>query len=165
MAIIVVMGLTTAFATTAAAPNTDAQEPVIVTNLDLDWVWPVEGCDTITTVFGKRANLLDGTIRNIDHIGIGGEKAAGANVYAALAGTVYESGFDTEHGNYMIITHDHGIQTIYRHLQKSLVSNGDSVTAGDTIGTVGQTGMATGAHLAFSVYVDGTAVNPLEYFD
>ncbi len=127
------------------------------------WVWPVEGCDTITSMFGRRVHPISGKTVESDHICISGNNADGAKVYAALAGTVLETGYDTEQGNYIIITHNNGIETCYRHLKKTLVSDGASVTAGDTIGTVGQTGRATGPHLAFGVYVDGEAVNPLDY--
>ena len=127
------------------------------------WVWPVEGCDTVTSMFGKRVHPVSGTTTDSDHICISGDKADGAKVYAALTGTVLETGYDTEQGNYIIITHDNGVETSYRHLKEVLVMDGDPVTAGDTIGTVGKTGTATGPCLAFSIYVDGKAVNPLDY--
>ncbi|NLT15792.1 MAG: peptidoglycan DD-metalloendopeptidase family protein [Clostridiales bacterium] len=128
------------------------------------WVWPVEGCDTITSAFGKRVHPVSGTTTESDHITISGENADGAKVYATLAGTVSETGFEAEQGNYIIITHDNGIETSYRHLKEKLVMDGDPVAAGDTIGTVGKTGTATGPCLGFCVYVDGVAVNPLEYY-
>ena len=68
-----------------------------------------------------------------------------------------------EQGNYIVISHDNGIETIYRHLDELKVSNGDPVAVGDMIGTVGSTGKVTGACLSFCVYVDGKAVNPMDY--
>ncbi len=124
----------------------------------------MEGCNTITSAFGKRVHPVSGTTTESDHITISGENADGAKVYAAHAGTVSETDFDTEQGNYIIITHDNGIETSYQHLKEILVMDGDPVAAGDTIGTVGKTGMATGPCLGFCVYVDGVAVNPLDYY-
>lgn len=129
-----------------------------------DWIWPVEGCNTITSPFGKRFHPISGTTTHSDHITISGDNAEGAKVYAALAGTVSETGFDTEQGNYIVITHDNGIETSYYHLKEISVSEGDPVAAGDAIGTVGKTGTATGPCLGFCVYVNGVAVNPLDYF-
>lgn len=129
-----------------------------------EWVWPVEGCDTVTSMFGKRVHPVSGTTTESDHICISGDNADGAKVYAALAGTVLETGFKAEQGNYIIITHDNGIETSYRHLKEILVMDGDPVAAGDTIGTVGKTGDATGPCLAFCVNVSDVAVNPLDYY-
>jgi len=128
------------------------------------WLWPVEGCDTVTSMFGKRVHPISGTTTESDHICISGDNADGAKVYAALAGTVLETGFEAEQGNYIIITHENGIETSYRHLKEILVMDGDPVAAGDTIGTVGKTGDATGPCLAFCVYVNGVAADPLEYY-
>lgn len=129
-----------------------------------DWVWPVEGCDTVTSAFGTRYHPITDTTEESDHICISGDNADGAKVYAALAGTVLETGYDTEQGNYIVIAHDNGIETSYQHLKEILVSDGDSVAAGGTIGTVGSTGTAIGPCLGFCVYVNGEAVNPLDYF-
>jgi len=150
----------------AATPdnNSDVNNEVTALLGNEEWVWPAEGCDTVTSAFGKRVHPISGITTESDHICISGDNADGATVYAALAGTVLETGCNTEQGNYIIITHDNGIETSYRHLKETLVSGGDAVAAGDTIGTVGKTGDATGPCLAFCVYVDGVAVNPLEYY-
>lgn len=141
--------------------NTPAITAKPVSNLD--WVWPVEGCDTVTSAFGTRYHPITGTNEFNDHINIAGNGVEGAAVYAALAGTVSKAEFDDEQGNYIVISHDNGIETIYRHLGELQVSTGDPVAAGDTIGTVGATGKVTGACLAFCVYVDGKAVNSMDY--
>lgn len=128
------------------------------------WVWPVEGCYTVTSRFGTRIHPVTGITDENDHICISGDNADGANVYAALSGTVSDAGYDYEQGNYIRITHDNGIDTIYQHLKDTFVSAGDAVAAGGTIGTVGKTGTATGPCLGFCVYADGVAVNSLEYY-
>jgi len=185
VAVLLVVGLSVGFATSSAkADNADLQNDAgeltstspspdnavsndVANNSETaadDWVWPVEGCDTVTSMFGKRVHPITGMTTESDHICISGDNADGAKVYAALAGTVSETGFEAEQGNYIIITHDNGIETDYQHLKEILVMDGDPVAAGDTIGTVGKTGTATGTCLGFCVYVDGVAVNPLEYY-
>jgi len=148
-----------------AGANTEPDsQPVSTAAIsNLDWVWPVKGYDTVTSAFGKRVHPITGTTEFSDHIDIAGNGVEGAAVYAALSGTVSKAEFDNEQGNYIVIDHDNGIETIYRHLDELKVSAGDPVAAGDTIGTVGSTGKVTGACLAFSVYVDGNAVNPTDY--
>jgi len=144
-----------------STPAIDEKTAVPVSNGD--WVWPVEGCDTITSTYGMRYHPIRGLYKFSDHIDIAGNGVEGAAVYAALAGTVSKAEFGDEQGNYIVISHDGGIETIYRHLSELKVSAGDSVAAGGTIGTVGKTGTATGPCLAFCVYVDGKALNPLDY--
>jgi murein DD-endopeptidase MepM/ murein hydrolase activator NlpD len=126
------------------------------------WVWPAEGAGTITSLFGKRFHPISGTYVFSDHIDIAGDE--GTSVYAALAGTVSEAGYDAEQGNYVRLFHVDGIETVYRHLDELLVSDGDAVFAGDTLGTVGSTGKVTGPCLSFCVFADGDAVNPLKYY-
>lgn len=127
---------------------------------NLNWVWPCEG-GNITSLYGKRFHPISGEYEFSDHIDIAGDK--GTLVYAALTGTVSEASSDDEQGNYIVISHGSNIKTIYRHLGKLQVSVGDIVAAGDTIGTFGSTGKVIRARLAFCVYVDGSAVNPLDY--
>lgn len=144
---------------TGSTPAIDGEETAKRVS-DLDWVWPSEG-NTVTSLYGKRLHPVSGKYEFSDHIDIAGDK--GAAVYAALTGTISEASADDEQGNYIVISHDGGLETIYRHLGELQVSEGDTVAAGDTLGTVGSTGKVTGTCLSFSVYVDGTATNPLTY--
>ncbi len=78
----------------------------------------------------------------------------GTPVYAAAAGTVTVSkvgGWNGGYGNYVVISHANGTQTLYSHLSSDLVSVGESVTSGERIGGVGISGAATGYHLHFEV--------------
>lgn len=148
----------------AAGTSTTAGADVInETASDTEWVWPVEGCDVIFWTFGTRYHPIEKIKIFNDNIQITGKGIEGAAVYAALAGTVSEVSFDDERGNYIMIDHGNGIETFYLHLDESLVSAGDPVAAGDTIGTVGSTGKATAPFLAFGVYLNGIAVDPLDY--
>jgi LysM repeat protein len=80
----------------------------------------------------------------------------GTPIYAAAAGTVIinrvNGGWNGGYGNFLVIAHSNGSQTLYAHLQsKKLISAGESVSQGETIGYVGLTGLTTGAHLHFEV--------------
>ena len=84
---------------------------------------------------------------------------------AAAGGTVTEHGFDTARGNYLILDHGGGMETVYAHCRSLSVETGAAVAAGQEIAAVGATGMATGPHLHFEVRQDGEAQNPVAYFD
>jgi len=79
----------------------------------------------------------------------------GTPIYAAASGRVIitrnNGRWNGGYGNYVVITHKNGIQTLYSHMTYSVVSPGQLVTAGQIIGHVGATGMATGPHLHFEV--------------
>jgi len=96
------------------------------------------------------------------HNGIDVGAPSGTGVYAAAAGTVLvaktDGGYNGGYGNYIVISHDNGTQTLYAHLSSVAVSVGTSVSKGDHIGGVGNTGRSTGYHLHFEVR---GAKNPL----
>ncbi len=79
---------------------------------------------------------------------------AGTPVFASAAGTVIVSkvgGWNGGYGNFVIISHDNGTQTLYGHFSKNLVHVGEYVTQGETIGLMGATGHATGPHVHFEI--------------
>lgn len=88
--------------------------------------------------------------------------ARGTPIYAAADGTAIVSrsngGWNGGYGNYVVITHDNGSQTLYSHMKHAIVSPGQSVSTGQLIGYVGSTGDSTGPHLHFEVR---GAANPL----
>ncbi|MDP2651963.1 MAG: LysM peptidoglycan-binding domain-containing M23 family metallopeptidase, partial [bacterium] len=80
--------------------------------------------------------------------------ARGTPIHAAAKGTVIiarTGGWNGGYGNYVVITHDNGSQTLYGHMTYAIVSSGQSVMAGQVIGYVGNTGESTGPHLHFEV--------------
>lgn len=87
----------------------------------------------------------------------------GTAIYAAEEGAVKFIGWGTGYGNHIDIDHGNGIVTRYGHLSKILVSKGEKVKRGQTIGLEGSTGWSTGPHLHFEVTVNGTRKNPLGY--
>ncbi len=88
------------------------------------------------------------------HNGIDIADKIGTPIYAAASGTVIIStisGWNGGYGNYVIISHPNGTQTLYGHLSKDLVKVGDYVTRGQKIALMGSTGKSTGSHLHFEI--------------
>lgn len=84
-------------------------------------------------------------------------------MYACKGGTVSLAvRNDAIFGNYIIISHSGGLTSVYAHLSKISVRQGQTVRSGQTIGEVGQTGAATGPHLHFEIRRNGKATDPEE---
>ena len=123
-----------------------------------EMIWPVES-DQINNSFGDRAKPGGEGVVTHTGVDIGGMEK-GTPVYAAGKGTVKEAGFNAQDGNFIRIDHGNGQETFYAHCEKLLVKIGDAVELGQTIATVGSTGMSTGPHLHFEFWVNGVAQNP-----
>ena len=122
--------------------------------------WPVPGHHRITSPFGYRIHPIL-KYRKL-HTGVDIGAPNGTPVVSAASGTVIASRFMGGYGNCIMIDHG-GMVTVYGHLSSRAVSAGQSVSAGQTIGYVGSTGMSTGAHLHFEVRINGAVQNPLNY--
>ncbi|MBK6278310.1 MAG: peptidoglycan DD-metalloendopeptidase family protein [Gammaproteobacteria bacterium] len=94
------------------------------------------------------------------HRGVDYSASTGTPVYASGDGKVTASGYSRSNGNYVYIQHDNRYMTRYLHLHKRTVKPGERVKQGQTIGTVGATGLATGPHLHYEFLVDGVHKNP-----
>ena len=101
------------------------------------------------------------------HTGIdlasGNKGCYGDDVVAAADGVVVEAGYTSGKGNYVVIKHDFGFSTLYAHFKEILVRVGDTVSAGDTVGTIGASGRVTGPHLHFEIRLNGEHTNPENY--
>lgn len=126
------------------------------------WPLPGYGSGAITSPYGYRIHPITGKRKLHAGVDLGAPK--GTQIVAAASGTVVKSYMSSSYGNYTVISHGNGIMTAYAHQSKRLVSEGDTVSAGQVIGTVGSTGNSTGNHLHFEVYVNGSTVNPMKYF-
>ena len=84
-------------------------------------------------------------------------------IYAAADGTVEKVGQGRGYGNVIIINHGGGKKTVYAHLSKFFVRQGQSVSKGQSIAMMGCTGWCTGTHLHLEVMINGSKVNPLSY--
>lgn len=126
-----------------------------VVNLGISLIRPVSG--TVTSRFGARWG------RSHKGLDIGAPK--GTKIVAAASGTVTvaQYGYSGGYGNYIIISHGNGVETLYGHCTSLLVSAGTYVTQGQTIATVGNTGNSQGNHLHLEIRVNGVAQNPQNY--
>ena len=126
------------------------------------FIHPVRGA-RLTSPFGWRNDPFTGVRRH--HAGLDLAAPLGTPVRAAMEGRVSAMSFDRVFGNFIILNHPGGFQTLYAHLHNFNVRNGDWVAQGAKIGTVGNTGLSTGPHLHFGVYRNGRAVNPLDFMN
>lgn len=116
----------------------------------------------ISSLYGGRKSPTVGA--SSFHKGIDISGNYGDNVYAYKYGKVISSGYNSGgYGNMILIKHEDGSSTRYAHLSSVLVSVGDTVYGGQTIGRVGSTGISTGNHLHFEVLINGSNVNPYNY--
>jgi murein DD-endopeptidase MepM/ murein hydrolase activator NlpD len=123
------------------------------------FVTPMRG--KITSTFGYRRDPMGGGRRY--HRGLDIAASPGTEVCAAAAGEVTRVRYSGTYGRYVMIRHANGYETLYGHLSKALVSVGDKVAQGETIGREGSTGRSTGPHLHFEVHKNGVALNPQSY--
>ena len=99
------------------------------------------------------------------HAGIDLPAKRGASVMAPAAGIVVDVGEYVLSGRTVLVDHGQGVVSAYFHLDTATVSKGDIVRAGDRIGRVGSTGLATGPHLHYGVYLHGKDVDPVAWRD
>ena len=115
-----------------------------------------------TSFFGHRNNPFDFG-GNEFHPGIDFRGAIGDPVKCTANGTVEFAGKAGGYGNCIRIKHINNIVTVYGHLSRINVHEGQKVSVGDVIGKVGSTGRSTGSHLHYEVRRNGKAVNPSAY--
>lgn len=157
-------------ANAAATPSANATEPSEPSSSEApstsptgSYTWPVPGYYYISSDF------YDSAGRSSHHgaIDIAGSGIYGAPVVAADGGTVITAcsdGWGGGYGNYVVIDHGNGRSTLYGHMSRVVVSSGQRVSKGETIGYVGSTGYSTGPHLHFETRNYGTRYNPMSEF-
>ncbi|MCD1653455.1 M23 family metallopeptidase [Treponema zuelzerae] len=120
------------------------------------FVYPITG--RLTSPYGSRKDPFTGA--RTFHTGIDLAAPTGTRVKTTLDGKVAVTGYSPVYGNYVIVTHDSGYQSLYAHLSSIAVKRGQSLTQGAILGRVGNTGYSTGSHLHFSVYRNGKTIDP-----
>ncbi|UXX81349.1 M23 family metallopeptidase [Reichenbachiella carrageenanivorans] len=126
-------------------------------NPSLDWSLPIPNTE-VTSPFGLR--------RWRWHYGDDLRLRTGDSVRVAFDGIVRLARYDRYgYGNYILVRHYNGLETLYGHLSKRLLEPGDVVKAGDVIGLGGSTGRSSGPHLHFEIRYAGNAIDPKEVFD
>lgn len=145
----------------AAEPEEETQEdeavPVMASigNVN-DITVPVHG--EITSDYGYRTNPISGAYAL--HTGLDISANEGTAIVAAYNGVVKSTGVGEKSGNYVLMQHSDGSETLYCHCSEILVSEGSVLNAGEVVALVGSTGWATGPHLHFEIHRDGNAVDP-----
>ncbi|WP_026941704.1 peptidoglycan DD-metalloendopeptidase family protein [Hellea balneolensis] len=119
------------------------------------FMWPTQSRH-ITTTYGQKGKLWDSYHHGVDFKG-----AVGERIYASADGTVEYAGTADKWGKRVMLKHASGYQTLYAHMNSIDVSRGQSVKAGDIIGSIGSTGQSTGPHLHFELRKDGQRLDPL----
>ena len=152
---------TTSKATTESKKETTTTTSPSTTVSSGNLSWPVPSCHSISSGYGYRIHPVTG-VRKL-HAGIDIPCSTGTTIVAAASGTVVDAGYNAYNGNYLKISHGNGLETMYLHCSKLLVSSGARVSGGQTIAKSGATGMVSGAHLHFVVKKNGNYVNPQNY--
>jgi murein DD-endopeptidase MepM/ murein hydrolase activator NlpD len=117
---------------------------------------PVPGA--ISSNYGLRMHPILGYSRM--HRGVDFRAAHGTPIVAATDGRVTLAGWNGGYGRTVRINHAGGLTTLYAHMSRMTVKNGDQVRRGQVIGYVGSTGLSTGPHLHYELYRNGQHVNP-----
>jgi murein DD-endopeptidase MepM/ murein hydrolase activator NlpD len=118
--------------------------------------WPVRG--PVNSEFGRR--ISPWTSGPEHHGGIDIAAGVGTPVRAPAPGTVALVGSATDFGVSVVIDHGHEVRTVFAHLQKTLVAQGQRVERGQIIALTGNTGRSSGPHLHYEIVVKGQSVNP-----
>jgi murein DD-endopeptidase MepM/ murein hydrolase activator NlpD len=127
---------------------------------------PMSNAKVMAPFAEERTYVYQG--RTVDHqVHLGFDLAAtkAVPVEASNDGVVALAHFFGIYGNTVVVDHGYGLQTLYAHLSSIDVKEGQEVKRGDTLGRTGDTGLAAGDHLHFSIMVAGQPVNPQEWWD
>jgi murein DD-endopeptidase MepM/ murein hydrolase activator NlpD len=115
----------------------------------------------ITSGFGYRKDPFNS--RSAFHSGVDIDATYGQSVVATADGVVDHSGWQKGYGRTVLIRHKDGYETLYGHLSKVKVEDGQEVKAGDKIGSAGSTGRSTGPHVHYEVIKNGNNLDPMKY--
>ena len=125
---------------------------------DFEWL------PNLTSLYGYRIHPISGVKQF--HWGIDIGLPTGTPILAGLTGTVVSVGYDAGgYGNFVVIEDENGLQARYAHCHEVLVSQGQTISRGDVIATVGNTGASTGAHLHMEVSINGQRINPIFFVE
>lgn len=128
-------------------------------------IQPVSNKDLnrIASGFGYRIDPVYKTVKF--HAGLDFSAPQGTPIYATAEGTIKTAGnTGNGYGNHVIINHGYGYETLYGHMVRVKVRNGQAVKRGEVIGWVGSTGKSTGPHCHYEVHKNGQKIDPIYFF-
>lgn len=120
---------------------------------------PITASFRWSSPYGWRADPFTGV--QSFHTGTDMACPEGTPILAAMSGRISDVGYNRIYGNYIIINHGNGYQTLYAHMSKTIAKKGQWVSQSTRIGLVGSTGYSTGPHLHFMVYKNGNRIDPM----
>ena len=123
------------------------------------FVLPISAKFRWSSPYGWRADPFTGV--QSFHTGTDLACPTGTPILASMSGRISDVGYNRIYGNYIIINHGNGYQTLYAHMSKTIAKKGQWVSQGTKIGLVGSTGYSTGPHLHFMVYKNGNRIDPM----
>ncbi len=147
-------------------PEFDSRVQAIMAKLDklaslnaaaarIPLVNPLHSGYRLSSPFGPRGGRL--------HKGIDMASSLNTPIYATADATVKFSGVQRGYGNVVVLDHGGGYETYYAHLNRRLVTVGETISRGDRIALMGNTGRSTGVHLHYEIRKDNVAINPMTY--
>jgi murein DD-endopeptidase MepM/ murein hydrolase activator NlpD len=127
---------------------------------------PLPGSEATSSFADRRTYVFDGReVDRQDHLGFDLASVRGAPVPAANRGVVVLARYFGIYGNSVLLDHGAGLMSLYSHLSSIEVAPDQEVEKGQVIGRTGQTGLAGGDHLHFTLLIRGLPVNPVEWWD
>lgn len=138
----------------ARKTNPDRELPPLMRVSSVDFNKPLDNT-FVTSPFGPRWNST--------HEGIDLDASLRDNIYAAEKGIVVKAGKGRGYGKMVRIKHAGGYETVYAHMSRIKVKEGDRIKKGDVVGKAGNTGTSSGVHLHFEILKEGKPVNPEAY--
>ncbi|PWA12612.1 peptidase M23 [Pueribacillus theae] len=144
--------------------SSSSSAPEVSHSSSSGFIMPASG--RFTSSFGSRVHPISGRVKN--HNGVDIANSIGTPIRAAASGKVIYAGTMSGYGNTVMIAHTingKSYTTLYAHMSAFSVRNGQSVSQGQQIGKIGNTGASTGPHLHFEVHPGGykNPVNPMQF--
>ncbi len=128
---------------------------------NVSFMYPLSYYGVVTSSYGYRVHPITGNYSF--HNGVDLAVGQGTPIYASRSGYVSTAEYNYAYGYYVTINHMDGFSSLYGHMTHYVVSSGEYVSQGQVIGYVGSTGYSTGPHLHFTIYCNGSTVNPMSY--
>jgi murein DD-endopeptidase MepM/ murein hydrolase activator NlpD len=128
-----------------------------------DGLFRLPAAGIMSSGYGTARSYDDGITYDVFHAGADFAAERGTPIYAPANGIVVETGELTVRGLFTIMDHGWGVYSGFWHQSSIMVSPGDSVAVGQQIGTIGNTGLSTAAHVHWEMWVEGVQVDPLQW--